>query len=73
MLFDRSKSSNFRNKQLYVVYKPAASVRDRYKLIHVRQEKLSRRIFLSLDIVSFCFYTKTAGKHETWTKHKRLR
>ena len=35
--------------------------------------KKSQRIFLSIEIVSFRFHTETAGKHETWTKHKRLR
>ena len=44
---------------------------DRYKLTHICQK--SQRIFLSIDIVSFRFYTETAGKHETWTKHKFLR
>ena len=28
---------------------------------------------IQVSIVSFCFYTETARKHETWTKHKRLR
>ena len=58
---------DFSVQQLYVLYKPAASVRARYKLI------LKSRIFLSLDIVSFRFYTETAGKHDTWTKHKLRR
>ena len=31
--------SNFNIKQLYVLYKPAASVRARYKLIHICQKK----------------------------------
>ena len=31
--------SNFSIKQLYVLYKPAASVRARYKLIHICQKK----------------------------------
>ena len=62
----------FSHQQLYVLYKTAASVRAPYKLIHIICQK-SQRIFLSLDIVSFRFYTETAGKHETWTKHKRLR
>ena len=65
--------SNFSIKQLYVLYKPAASVRARYKSIHYMayMPKKSQRIFLSIDIVSFCFYT--AAMHETWTKHKLLR
>ena len=41
--------SNFSIKQLYVLYKPAASVRVRYKLIHICRK--SQRIFLSFDIV----------------------
>ena len=41
--------SNFSIKQLYVLYKPVASVRVRYKLIHICQK--SQRIFLSFDIV----------------------
>ena len=32
--------SNFSIKQLYELYKPAASVRARYKLIHICQQKL---------------------------------
>ena len=28
---------------------------------------------IQVSIVSFCFYTETAGKHETGTKHRRLR
>ena len=31
--------SNFSIKQLYVLYKPAASVRARYNLIHIFQKK----------------------------------
>ena len=42
MLFDRSKSLCFSNKQLYVFYKPDASVRARYKLI---QKKLKNSYF----------------------------
>ena len=59
-------------KQRYVLYKPAASVEGRYKLIHDICQKKSKNIF-SLDIVSFRFYNDTAGKYETWTKHKLLR
>ena len=63
--------SDFSIKQLYVLYKPAASVRARYKLIHICHK--SQRIFLSMDIVSYRFYTEAGGKHETWTKQKLLR
>ena len=48
-------------KQLYVLYKPAASVRARCKLINICQKKVKEYFFR--------FYTETAGKHETWTKH----
>ena len=54
--------SSFSIKLLYVLCKPAASVRARYKLsIYVKK---SQRIFLSLDMVSLRFYNETAGKHE---------
>ena len=42
--------SNFSIKQLYVLYKPAASVRALYKLIHTRQKKLNN--------ISFSRYSK---------------
>ena len=63
-MFDRSKSSNIS----HVLYKPAASVRARWKYPYLPKE-VKEYFFPS----SFCFYTNTTGKHETWTKHKRLR
>ena len=51
--------SNFSIKQRYVLYQPAASLRAQYKLIHICQK--SQRIFLSLNIVSFRFYTTQPG------------
>ena len=53
--------SNFSIKQLYVLYKPPASVQARCKLINICQKKVKEYFFR--------FYTETAGKHETWTKH----
>ena len=43
--------TNFSIKQLYVLYKPAVSVRARYKLIHVCQKK-------SKNYISFPRYSK---------------
>ena len=56
MLFDRSKSCQIlalNVKQLYELYKPAASVRARYKLIHICQKKLKN---ISLPRYNKCPY-----------------
>ena len=58
---------DFSVQQLYVLYKPAASVRARYKLIHICQKKSKN--------ISFPRYSNSsiATKQDTWTKHKLLR
>ena len=65
--------SNFSIKQLTLHALQTCRFRASSIQVNPYRPKKSQRIFFSLDIVSFRFYTETAGKHETWTKHKLLR
>ena len=62
---------DFSVQQLYVLYKPAASLRARYKLIHTCQKKSKNISFPRYS--KFPFLHDTAGKHKTSTRHKLLR